>query len=75
MKLVPYNWRFRNLVSLMHFFVGAGYGLAVKTFFPLPSVKGWVLVGVVTVVLFMLFNYRVVFNHSYNAPPRGSSQS
>jgi hypothetical protein len=75
MELVAYNWRFRNLVSLIHFFVGAGLGLAVKTFFPLPSVVGWVLVSVVTVVLFVLFNYRVVLDHSYNAPPRESKQS
>jgi len=75
MKLIPYNWRFRNLVSLIHFLVGMGCGLAVKTLFPLPSVVGWALVGLVTVVLFVLFNYRLVFDHSYNAAPREPKES
>jgi uncharacterized membrane protein YoaK (UPF0700 family) len=59
MKLIPYNWRFRNLVSLIHFAVGAACGLALKTLVPLPSMGGWALVVVVTVLLFVLFNYRV----------------
>jgi hypothetical protein len=75
MRLVAYNWRFRNLVSLIHFLVGAGCGLAVKAFFPVPSVVDWALVGLMIVALFVLFNYRLVFDHPYNESPRESKQS
>ena len=66
MKLIPYNWRFRNLVSLIHFVVGAGCGLAVKATTPLPSVMGWTLVMSITAILFVLFNYRIEFGNGDN---------
>lgn len=71
MKLIAYNWRFRNIVSLVHFVVGEGCGLALKAIVPFPSVVGWVVITLVTVILFVLFNYRLVFNHTYKAPPPG----
>jgi hypothetical protein len=69
MKLIAYNWKFRNLVSLIHFLVGEGCGLAVKAIVPFPSAVGWTVMSLVTIVLFVLFNYRFVFEH--NAAPPG----
>jgi uncharacterized membrane protein YoaK (UPF0700 family) len=76
MKLIPYNWRFRNLVSLIHFVVGAGCGLVLKAITPFPSAVGWTLVAVATVILFVLFNYRIVFANGDKEqhPERTSSQ-
>ena len=64
MKLIPRNWRFRNLVSLVHLLVGIGCGLTLRAITPYPSILGWTLVLVVTVVLFLLCNYRVVSDSS-----------
>lgn len=73
MKLVPYNWKFRNLESLIHFLVGAGCGLALKAILPFPSMVGWTLVVVATVVLFVLFNYRLEFGSSGNEQQKSTS--
>ena len=71
MKLIPYNWKFRNLVSLIHFLVGEGCGLAVKAIVPFPSLVGWTVMVLFTVALFVLFNYRLSFDRTHNAPPPG----
>jgi hypothetical protein len=68
MMLIPYNYRFKTLVNLL-IGVASGRGLG---WLKLTPTAGWTLVIITTAVLYVVLNYRPVFERSNNSGGRGT---